>query len=88
MEEGNKKIMIKADMIKKEDMLRIAESAIENKSKIEPGFTTTESLIKQWLSEVFDYAYNLGENSGLRIALNSIKETQHKLDDILKKDPQ
>jgi hypothetical protein len=80
--------MIKTDMIKKEEMLRIAEAAIENKSKIEPGFTTTESLIKQWLSEVFDYAYSLGENSGLRIAVNSIEETKRGLKDILKRDPQ
>jgi hypothetical protein len=60
--------MIRQHMAKKEKMLKIAESAIENKSKIEPGYTTTESLIKEWLSEVFDYAYTLGESSGLMMA--------------------
>lgn len=80
--------MIRQHMAKKEKMIKIAESAIENKSKIEPGYTTTESLIKQWLSEVFDYAYTLGESSGLMMAKNIIKSSENQINDILSKDPQ
>ena len=75
-------------MQKKEKMLKIAEAAIENKTKMEPNFTSTESLIKQWLAEVFDYAYGLGEASGLMIARNMIKGTDTQINNILKKDPQ
>lgn len=75
-------------MQKKEKMLKIAEAAIENKTKMEPNFTSKESLIKQWLAEVFDYAYQLGEASGLMIAQNMIKSTDTQIDNILKKDPQ
>jgi hypothetical protein len=75
-------------MQKKEKMLKIAEAAIENKTKMEPNFTSKESLIKQWLAEVFDYAYGLGEASGLMIAQNMIKSTDTQINNILKKDPQ
>ena len=75
-------------MQKKDKMLKIAEAAIENKTKMEPNFTSTESLIKQWLAEVFDYAYGLGEASGLMIAQNMIKGTDTQINNILKKDPQ
>lgn len=80
--------MIVQHMQKKEKMLKIAEAAIENKTKMEPNFTSKESLIKQWLAEVFDYAYGLGEASGLMIAQNMIKSTDTQIDNILKKDPQ
>lgn len=80
--------MIRQHMEKKEKMLKIAEAAIENKTKMEPNFTSTESLMKQWLAEVFDYAYTLGESSGLMIAQNMIKSTDRQIGDILKKDPQ
>ena len=81
-------MMITQHMQKKEKMLKIAEAAIENKTKMEPNFTTTESLINQWLAEVFDYAYQLGEASGLMIAQNMIKSTNTQIDNSLKKDPQ
>jgi hypothetical protein len=80
--------MIVQHMQKKEKMLKIAEAAIENKTKMEPNFTSKESLIKQWLAEVFDYAYGLGEASGLMIAQNMIKSTDTQINNILKKDPQ
>ena len=80
--------MIRQHMQKKDKMLKIAEAAIENKTKMEPNFTSTESLIKQWLAEVFDYAYGLGEASGLMIAQNMIKGTDTQINNILKKDPQ
>ena len=80
--------MIRQHMAKKEKMLKIAESAIENKFKIEPGYTTTESLIKQWLCQVFTYAYTLGESSGLMMAKNIIKSSENQINDILSKDPQ
>jgi len=40
------------------------------------------------VSRSFDYAYQLGEASGLMIAQNMIKSTNTQIDNILKKDPQ
>jgi len=81
--------MIVQHMQKKEKMLKIAEAAIENKTILNQNeIATTETNLYKWLAEVFDYAYGLGEASGLMIAQNMIKSTDTQINNILKKDPQ
>ena len=79
--------MIVQDMQEKEKALDLAEIAISK--KIGPrqlNETTTETILRQWLSDIFDQAYIMGERSGLRIAKNIMANSNHQIEDILNKE--
>ena len=79
--------MIVKDMQEKEKALDLAEVGIANKtSPRQLDETTTESIIRQWLSDIFDQAYLMGERSGLRIAKNIMANSNHRIEDILNKE--
>lgn len=80
--------MIVKDMEQKEKILAQTELGIENKAKLDPDWTTEESITRQWLSSLFDLAYALGEKSGLRIAKNIVQHSSNEMETILNKDPQ
>lgn len=79
--------MIVKDMQEKEKALDLAEVAIANKTgPRQLDETTTESILRQWLSDIFDQAYLMGERSGLRIAKNIMANSNHRIEDILNKE--
>lgn len=79
--------MIVKDMQEKEKALDVAEVAISNnKGPRQLDETTTESILRQWLSDIFDQAYLMGERSGLRIAKNIMANSNHRIEDILNKE--
>lgn len=77
-------------MQEKEKAIDQVELALKlKKSPDKLGITTTESHLRQWLSNIFDQAYIMGERSGLRMAKNIIKNSDNQIKNILEKeDPQ
>jgi len=78
--------MIVDHLKKKEQMLDHVETALKNNIKRNVNnITTTDSNTRLWLDFMFNFAYELGEMSGLLIAGNMVKHAGNEIKDVFDK---